>query len=170
MPWEHSVEGAGHATRWAPSTRPLPPPWTRSLYIHHFVLLPHPWVVQDGQTSAGPVAKERGRPRGGQGFKSPTKSPDCKPQPYRGQEKRSPALPREHSVSPAQGPPDKYPGAPQTLQLGQFQKQATELCVWSTLQLSLNQCSVGGEKVPGWWLPLGGRITGDLKFIFSPIL
>ena len=32
-------------------------------------------------------------------------------------------------------------------------------------QLLLNQRSVGGEKVLGWWLSLGGRITGDLKFL-----
>lgn len=93
------AEGAGHATRWAPSVRLLPLSWTGSLCIHHFLLLPPPWVVQDGQISAGPMANERGRPQGGQGFKSPTKSPDCKQQPCRGQGERIPALPRERSVT-----------------------------------------------------------------------
>lgn len=122
------AEGAGHATRWAPSVRLLPLSWTGSLCIHHFLLLPPPWVVQDGQISAGPMANERGRPQGGQGFKSPTKSPDCKQQPCRGQGERIPALPRERSVTrvpglPAQGPPDKYPGTLQTLQLASFKSR-----------------------------------------------
>lgn len=61
------------------------------------------------------------------------------------------------------------PGHPRRCSWASF-KSRLQNCVWSMLQLLLNQCSVGGEKVPGWWLPLGGRITGDLKFIFSPVL
>ena len=58
-----------------------------------------PLLAQGGQTSAGPLANERGRPQRGQGFKCQTKSPDSKQHPCRGQEKRSSAPTREPCVT-----------------------------------------------------------------------